>query len=69
MVLEGKGQDALADRHYRQAIAIAEKLPEPALLAFTLHNYAALLRKMKREPEAKRAEARAAGIEKNLPVK
>jgi tetratricopeptide (TPR) repeat protein len=64
MVLEGRSQDAAAERHYKQAIAMAEKLSDPSMLAFTLHNYASLLRKLKREVEAKRVEARAKGIEK-----
>ena len=63
MVLEGRGQD-LAERQYKQAIAMAEKLPDPSMLAFTLHNYASLLRKLKREVEAKRVEARLKAIEK-----
>ena len=42
---------------------MAEKLPDTSLLAFTLHNYSALLKKLKREAEAKRAEARAVALE------
>jgi hypothetical protein len=64
MVLEGRGQDAAAERQYKQAISIAEKLPDSAMLSYTLHNYSSLLRKLKREVEAKRVESRAKGLEK-----
>ena len=40
------------------ALALAEKLPDPGPLALTLCNYAVLLRKLNRELEAKRMEAR-----------
>jgi Tfp pilus assembly protein PilF len=64
MVLEGRGQDAAAERQYKQAIAMAEKLPDTALLSFTLHNYGGLLRKLKREAEAKRVELRMKALAK-----
>jgi tetratricopeptide (TPR) repeat protein len=64
MALEGRGQDAAAERYYKQAVAMGEKLPDTAMLAFTLHNYAGLLHKMGRDAESKRAEARAKALEK-----
>ena len=54
---------AAAERQYKLALALAEKLPDPAALATTLRNYATLLRKLKRELEAKRAEARAKSLQ------
>ena len=55
----GKGEDAAAERYYKQAVAMGEKLADSSLLAFTLHNYAGLLHKMGRDLESRRAEARA----------
>ena len=64
MALEGKGEDVKAERYYKQAVAMGEKLADSSMLAFTLHNYAGLLHKMGREAESKRAEARAKSLEK-----
>ena len=52
-VLEGKGKDAAAERQYKQALTLADKLPDPKMLMFTLRNYASLLRKLKRDIDAK----------------
>ncbi len=64
MDLEGEGRNAAAERYYKQAVTLAERLPATDMLAFTLHNYAALLHKLHRELEAKRAETRAKTLEK-----
>src|SRR5262249_9946372 len=63
MVLESQGQDAAAERQYRTASTLADRLPLPAgpdngALVKTLSNYAAMLRRLKRDAEAKRLEAR-----------
>ncbi len=69
MVLEGEGHDAAAERQYRVAVYLADKMPaipgaDTDLLAKTLQNYAELLRKLKRDAEAKRIEARAKALAK-----
>jgi tetratricopeptide (TPR) repeat protein len=72
LVLEGRSEDAAAERYYRQAVNLAGTLPEPPgesvgkheLLAKTLENYATLLRKLKRPLEAAKMEARARTIGK-----
>ena len=64
-VFEGQGRDTLAERQYKQALALAGKLPDTKMLTFTLRNYASLLRKLKREVEAKRLEARLKSLEKD----
>ena len=69
MVMEGQGQDAAAERHYRLAASLADKMPVIAeadneIVAKMYQNYAALLRKMKRSDEAKKMETRAKGLTK-----
>jgi len=68
LVLEAQGQNESAERDYKLAISLAEKLPTTVgdipvgrngLLARTLENYAALLIKLKRPLEASKARARA----------
>jgi hypothetical protein len=71
MVLEGNNHDIAADRQYRLAVTIGDKIPiipgaspgkDAALLAKMLQNYADLLHKMKRDVEARRMEARAKAL-------
>jgi tetratricopeptide (TPR) repeat protein len=71
MVLEGNNHDIAAERQWKLAVTVGDKLPilagdppgkDSELLAKTLQNYAALLRKMKREAEAKKMEARAKAL-------
>ena len=63
MDLEGTGRDTAAERYYKQAQSLAERLSDHTMLAFTLHNYAGLLHRLHREVEAKRAEVRAKALE------
>ena len=67
LALDGKGDNAGAEVQYKRALALAEKIPvltgaanvgEAELLERTLRNYAALLRKMGREAEARKLESR-----------
>jgi tetratricopeptide (TPR) repeat protein len=67
LTLEGKGDHAAAEAIYRQAIPEAEHIPvlkgranvnETAALGDTLRNYSILLRKLKRDTEAAKLEAR-----------
>jgi tetratricopeptide (TPR) repeat protein len=71
MALEEKGDHPAAERLYRQAIELADRIPvlketanvgEAEILAVTLENYSALLRKLKRDAEAARVEARLKAI-------
>ena len=61
MVLEGKDQDAAAERQYRMAMTLGDRIPavgdnDLSVLVKTLQNYAALLRKLKKEAEAKKID-------------
>jgi tetratricopeptide (TPR) repeat protein len=76
LVLEGSGDDANAEKQYATAIAIATKIPslpgeksvnEKDLLAKTLDNYSTLLRKLKRNDEAAKIEARLKALGKTTP--
>jgi tetratricopeptide (TPR) repeat protein len=71
LVLELTGEESSAEREYKLAIGIAEKIPalagaesvgETALLKQTLESYAVLLRKLKRVAEAVKVEARAKSL-------
>ena len=59
-----QGKYAQAEPLYRRALAIQEKAlgPEHPQVATVLENYADLLRKMKRDAEADKMEARAQAI-------
>ena len=76
LVLEGAGDPANAEKQYTTAIAIATKIPslpgdksvgEKELLAKTLDNYSTLLRKLKRDDEASKVEARLKALGKTTP--
>jgi Flp pilus assembly protein TadD len=67
LALDGKGDNAAAERLYRRAITLAERIPaiagpanvdEAGALASTLRNYAILLHKLKRGADAGKIEAR-----------
>lgn len=71
MTLEGKDDNTGAEALYRRALALAERIPsipppanvgEAEALKKTLTNYAMLLRKLKRDAEATKMEARASGV-------
>ncbi len=71
LAIEGKDDNAGAERVYLRAIPIAERIAhlsgranvgEVGALTKTLRNYAALLRKTERTVEAAKLEARAAGL-------
>jgi tetratricopeptide (TPR) repeat protein len=77
LVLEGKGDTAGAEVQYKRAIALLERIAplpgspsvgETALLVVTLRNYAALLRELKREAEAKKLDERVQGLTKTEPA-
>ena len=76
LVLEGAGDTTSAEKQYTRAIAIAEKIPalpgaasvgETELLAKTLDNYGSLLRKLKRDADAVKVEARSKSLSKTAP--
>lgn len=76
LALEGSGDDANAEKQYTTAMAIATKIPalagdksvgERDLLAKTLDNYRTLLRKLKRDDEAAKVEARLKALGKLTP--
>jgi hypothetical protein len=76
LVLEGSGDTASAETQYTTAIAIAARIPslpgdksvgEKDLLAKTLDNYSSLLRKLKRDDEAAKVEARLKALGKTAP--
>jgi tetratricopeptide (TPR) repeat protein len=67
LTLEAKGDNKAAETTYRQALSAVEWIPtlkgranvsEDAALGATLKNYAMLLRKLKRDAEAAKLEAR-----------
>jgi len=67
LTLEAKGDNKAAETTYRQALSEVEWIPtlkgranvsEDAALGATLKNYAMLLRKLKRDAEAAKLEAR-----------
>jgi hypothetical protein len=71
MTLEGTDQNTAAEKLYQHALTVAERIPsipppanvgEADVLKKALSNYAILLRKLKRDPEAAKLEARAAAI-------
>jgi hypothetical protein len=71
MVLEGNNHNIAAERQWKLAITVGDKLPilpgdppgkDAELMAKTLQNYAALLHKMKRDVEARKMEARAKAL-------
>ena len=71
MVLEGNNHNVAAERQWKLALTIGDKLPinpgdppnkDAALLAKTLQNYAQLLHKLKRDAEARKLEARAKAL-------
>jgi tetratricopeptide (TPR) repeat protein len=72
MVLEGKGQNIASERQYKLAVTLADRVPtvpgssasDNAILVKMLQNYAALLRKLKRDAEAKRVEERVKALTK-----
>jgi hypothetical protein len=70
-VLEGNDHNIAAERQWKLAVTVGDKLPilagdppgkDADLLAKTLQNYAALLHKMKRDAEARKMEARAKAL-------
>ena len=70
LTLEAKGDNAAAEALYRRALALAEHIPsfpaganvgEADALKKTLTDYALLLRKLKRDGEAAKLEARSNG--------
>ena len=76
LVLEGAGDTANAEKQYTTAIALAGRIPalpgdksvgEKELLAKTLDNYGTLLRKLKRDDEASKVEARLKALGKTSP--
>jgi len=76
LVLEGTGDTANAEKHYTTAISIAGRIPslpgdksvsEKELLAKTLDNYSTLLRKLKRDDDAAKVEARLKALGKTTP--
>jgi tetratricopeptide (TPR) repeat protein len=76
LVLEGSGDTASAEKQYTTAVSIATKIPslpadksvgEKDLLAKTLDNYSTLLRKLKRDDEAAKVEARLKALGKTAP--
>jgi tetratricopeptide (TPR) repeat protein len=75
LVLEARGDAPGAERLYQRAVTLAAQIPslagpanvgEGQLLAVTLRNYASLLRRLKRVPEAARMEARAKALGKTV---
>jgi tetratricopeptide (TPR) repeat protein len=72
MVLEGKGQNIAAERQYKLAVTLADRMPaipgssasDGGVLVKMLQNYAALLRKLKRDAEAKKIEERVKALTK-----
>ena len=64
MLYMAQGKHAQAELLFRRAIAIDEKAlgPEHPHVAIGLENYADLLRKMNRDAEAEKLEARAQAI-------
>jgi hypothetical protein len=76
LVMEGAGDPANAEKQYKSAVTIAEKIPalpgdksvgETDLLKKTLDNYSSLLRKLKRDPEADKLDARSKSVGKTSP--
>jgi tetratricopeptide (TPR) repeat protein len=76
LVLDGKGDTAGAEKQYTRAISLAGSIPalpgaasvgEKELLAKTLDNYAQLLRKLQRNDEAAKVEARSKSLGKTAP--
>ena len=76
LVLEGTGDTVNAEKNYTTAITLAAKIPalpgdksvgEKDLLAKTLDNYSTLLRKLKRDDEAAKVEARLKALGKATP--
>lgn len=76
LVLEGSGDTAGAEKQYTTALALVIKIPalagdknvgEKDLLAKTLDNYSTLLRKLKRDDEATKVEARLKALGKTTP--
>jgi tetratricopeptide (TPR) repeat protein len=76
LVLEGAGDPVNAEKQYTMAITIASRIPslpgeksvgEKELLAKSLDNYSTLLRKLKRDDEAAKIEARLKALGKTAP--
>jgi len=76
LVLEGAGDTTNAEKQYTAAIALAAKIPalagdksvgEKDLLAKSLDNYSSLLRKLRRDEEAAKVEARLKALGKTTP--
>ena len=66
LVLYVQGRYKEAEPFYRQLLELSQLLENPAAVAVALENYAALLSKLKRNPESDQLRARAAKIRRQL---
>ena len=66
LILYAQGRYAEAEPFYRQLLELSRLLEDASAVAVALENYAALLRKLKRDPESDQLRARAAKIRRQL---